>query len=336
MRADSITTLPLGQIAPRQYRECRSERAKMSSPIRIRMGGYGPPSTGFSKSLKLIGDKLELQFGKIVTVEYVFNVMDHGHKAEDILTLVEDGSMTLGYQSSSYLTDRVPELGFVDLPFLFSSNAQARSAMDGELGGFLARKTEERVNYRILGWFENGFRQISNRLRPIHLPSDMQGMKIRVLPSEVHRRTFELLGAIAMRMDLTEAIAMIKAGTLDAQENPLANTVTYGVHKFHKFHTLSNHFYISRPIFLHRPSFEAWPEDLKRAMQGAVKEAVAYQRKLAAEENDQSYKAIEAEGCENNALTPGEHDAFVAAVQPLLGEARKTYGDEMFRMIPKV
>jgi len=299
------------------------------------MGGYGPPSTGFSKSLKLIGDKLELQFGKIVTVEYVFNVMDHGHKAEDILTLVEDGSMTLGYQSSSYLTDRVPELGFVDLPFLFSSNAQARSAMDGELGGFLARKTEERINYRILGWFENGFRQISNRLRPIHLPSDMQGMKIRVLPSEVHRRTFELLGAIAMRMDLTEAIAMIKAGTLDAQENPLANTVTYGVHKFHKFHTLSNHFYISRPIFLHRPSFEAWPEDLKRAMQGAVKEAVAYQRKLAAEENDQSYAVIKAEGCEINALTPTEHDAFVSTVQPLLAEARKTYGDAMFRMVPK-
>src|SRR5262244_2163207 len=298
MRADSITTLPLGQIAPRQYRECRNERAKMSNPIKIRMGGYGPPSTGFSKSLKLIGDKLELQFGKIVTVEYVFNVMDHGHKAEDILTLVEDGSMTLGYQSSSYLTDRVPELGFVDLPFLFSSDAQARAAMDGALGDFLVRKTEERINYRILGWFENGFRHISNRLRPIHLPADMKGMKIRVLPSEIHRRTFELLGAVAMRMDLTEAIAMIKNGTLDAQENPLTNTVTYGVHKFHKFHTLSNHFYISRPIFLHRPSFENWPSDLKRAMQLAVKDAVAYQRRLAVEEHDQSYKAIEAEGCE--------------------------------------
>ena len=307
----------------------------MSKPIQIRMGGYGPPTTGFSKSLKLIGDKLEAQFGKDVAVEYVFNIMDHGHKAEDILTFVESGEMTLGYQSSSYLTDRVPELGFVDLPFLFSSNEQARGAMDGALGEFLARKTEERIGYRILGWFENGFRHISNRLRPIHLPADMKGMKIRVLPSEIHRRTFELLGAVAMRMDLTEAIAMIKAGTLDAQENPLANTVTYGVHKFHKFHTLSYHFYISRPIFLHRPSFDGWPDSLKRAMQTAVNEAVAYQRKLAIEEHDQSYKAIEAEGCEINALTAREHEAFVAAVQPLLAEARKTYGDAMFRMVPK-
>jgi len=335
MRADSITTLPLGQIALRQYRECRNQRAKMSSPIKIRMGGYGPPSTGFSKALKFIGDKLKAQFGGDVAVEYVFNIMDHGHKAEDILTMVEDGSMTLGYQSSSYLTDRVPELGFVDLPFLFSSNAQARGAMDGELGDFLVRRTEDRINYRILGWFENGFRHISNRLRPIHLTADMKDMKIRVLPSEIHRRTFELLGAVAMRMDLTEAIAMIKDGTLDAQENPLANTVTYGVHKFHKFHTLSYHFYISRPIFLHRPSFETWPSDLKCAMQLAVKDAVAYQRKLAIEEHDQSYKAIEAEGCEINALTPKEHDAFVTAVQPLLADARKTYGDAMFKMVPK-
>jgi tripartite ATP-independent transporter DctP family solute receptor len=336
MRANFITPLRLGQIAPRQYRECRNERVKMSKAIQIRMGGYGPPATGFSKSLKFIGDRLEAQFGKDVAVDYVYNIMDHGHKAQDILTLVENGEMTLGYQSSSYLTDRVPELGFVDLPFLFSSNAQARGAMDGALGKFLARKTEERINYRILGWFENGFRHISNRLRPIHLPADMKGMKIRVLPSEIQRRTFELLGAVAMRMDLTEAIAMIKAGTLDAQENPLANTVTYGVHKFHKFHTLSNHFYISRPIFLHRTSFEAWPNELKRAMQTAVTEAVAYQRKFAIEEHDQSYKAIEAEGCEINTLTPKEHDAFVAAVQPLLADARKTYGEAIFKMVPKV
>jgi TRAP-type C4-dicarboxylate transport system substrate-binding protein len=331
----SIIPPPLGQIVLRQYRECRNEQEKMSKPIQIRMGGYGPPSTGFSKSLKLIGDKLEAQFGRDVVVEYVFNIMDHGHKAEDILTLVENGEIMLGYQSSSYLTDRVPELGFVDLPFLFSSNAQARATMDGALGQFLARKMEERINYRILGWFENGFRHISNRLRPIHLPADVKGMKIRVLPSEIHRRTFDLLGAVAMRMDLTEAIAMIKAGTLDAQENPLANTVTYGVHKFHKFHTLSYHFYISRPIFLHRPSFEGWPESLRSAMQTAVNEAVAYQRKLAVEEHDESYKAIEAEGCEINALAPKEHEAFVAAVQPLLADARKTYGDAIFKMVPK-
>lgn len=306
-----------------------------SAPIRIVMGGYGPATTGFSKSLKFIGDRLEAEFGNRIAVEYIWNVMDHGHKAEDILTLVESGEITLGYQSSSYLTDRVPELGFVDLPFLFANNAQARGAMDGELGRFLAQKIEDRIGYRILGWFENGFRHISNRLRPIHLPADMTGMKIRVLPSEIQRRTFELLGAIAMRMDLTEAITMIKAGTLDAQENPLANTVTYGVHNFHKYHTLSSHFYISRPIFLHRASFDAWPRDLQAAVQKAVSEAVAFQRELAVEEHTQSRQAIEAAGCEIVELTTAEHDAFVAAVQPLLVDARGMYGEAMFKMVPR-
>jgi TRAP-type transport system periplasmic protein len=306
----------------------------MTNPIKIRMAGYGPPATGFSKALKFIGDKLQIEFGNRVAIDYIWNIMDHGHRAEDILTLVENGEMTLGYQSSSYLTDRVPELGFVDLPFLFANNAQARGAMDGALGTYLAAKTEERVGYRILGWFENGFRHISNRWRPVHLPADLKGIRIRVLPSEIQKRTFELLGAIAMRMDLTEAIAMIKAGTLDAQENPLANTVTYGVHKFHKFHTLTSHFYISRPIFLHRASFDAWPEDLRRAMQKAVTESAALQRKLAVEENESSRKAIEDAGCEIVELDAKEHAAFVAAVQPLLADARKVYGEEMFKMVP--
>ncbi|MGI8525523.1 MAG: TRAP transporter substrate-binding protein [Pseudolabrys sp.] len=307
----------------------------MAASIKMTMAGYGPPSTSFSKSLKFIGDKLAAQFGDRVDISYVFNIMDHGQKAENILTLVENGDLTMGYQSSSYLTDRVPELGFVDLPFLFSSNAQARAAMDGALGQFMARKTEERINYRILGWFENGFRHISNRLRPIHMPSDMKGMRIRVLPSEIHRRTFELIGAIPMRMDLTEAIAMIKAGTLDAQENPLANTVTYGVHKFHKFQTLTNHFYISRPIFFHRTSFDAWPQDLQQAMQRAVIEAVTRQRTLAEEEHEEARKLIEAAGCAVNALTRPEHDAFVVAVQPLLTDARQMYGEAMFAMVPR-
>jgi TRAP-type C4-dicarboxylate transport system substrate-binding protein len=299
------------------------------------MGGYGPPSTGFSKSLKFIGDRLQAEFGNDVDIKYVWNVMDLGFKAEDILWLVEHGLLTLGYQSSSYLTDRVPELGFVDLPFLFANNAQARAAIDGDLGAFLARKTEERIGYRVLGWFENGFRHISNRLRPIHRPADMKDMRIRVLPSEIQRRTFELVGAQAMRMDLTECIAMIKAGTLDAQENPLANTVTYGVHQFHKFHTLTSHFYISRPIFLHRPAFDGWPDDVKRAMQKAVTEAVVFQRKLAVEEHEQSRKAIEDAGCEIQALDSSGHAAFVDAVQPLLAEARSIYGDAMFKMVPK-
>jgi len=189
----------------------------MADPIAIRMGGYGPPTTGFSRALKRIGDQLQADFGSGVEIKYVWNIMDLGYRAEDILWLVEHGLLTLGYQSSSYLTDRVPELGIVDLPFLFVRVQSARAAMDGALGDVLARKIEERVNFRVLGWFENGFRHISNRLREVRAPAHLAGQRIRVLPSKVQARTFELLGAVPMPMDLTQAIAMITAGSIDAR-----------------------------------------------------------------------------------------------------------------------
>ena len=90
----------------------------MNNPIQIRMGGYGPATTGFSRALKFIGDRLEAAFKDRVEIKYIWNIMDLGYRGEDILWLVEHGLLTLGYQSSSYLTDRVPELGLVDLPFL--------------------------------------------------------------------------------------------------------------------------------------------------------------------------------------------------------------------------
>jgi TRAP-type C4-dicarboxylate transport system substrate-binding protein len=298
----------------------------MAAPIVIRMGGYGPADTGFSRGLKFIGDRLATAFGDEVDIKYVWNIMDLGYRAEDILWLVEHGLLTLGYQSSSYLTDRVPELGLVDLPFLFADTRTARSAMDGALGRELARSIEERVNYRILGWFENGFRHISNRVRTVREPRDLAGLRIRVLPSAVQARTFELLGAVPMRMDLTEAIAMIKRGEVDAQENPLTNTVTYGVHKFHPFHTLSRHFYISRPIFVHRPSFDALPQAVREAFAGAVSDAISFQRDLHEREEEEARGIIAAEGGEIVELSAEDRAAFTAAVAPLRAEAAKRYG----------
>ncbi len=304
----------------------------MTKPIHIRMGGYGPPTTGFSRAMKFIGDRLTKEFGDRIVVKYVWNIMDFGYRADDILWLVEDGILSLGYQSSSYLTDRVAELSFVDLPFLFADTARARAAMDGALGKTLAQAIERDTNFRILGWYENGFRHISNRVRTVRTPADLKGMSIRVLPSKIQARTFELLGADPKIMDLTEAIALITKDGIDAQENPLTNTVTYGVHKFHRFHTVSNHFYISRPIFLHRPTFDGWPADLQAAMQRAIDDSVAFQRDLHVQEEDDAQRAIEAQGCEIVDLNADQHKAFAAAVAPIYQEARKLYGDDLFKL----
>ena len=292
------------------------------------MGGYGPPTTTHSRALKMIGERLAAQFGEQVDVKYVWNVMDFGYKGEEVLWMSERGLLTIAYQSTSYLTERVPELEFADLPFLFETLEQARAAMDGRLGAYLSRRIEERIpGYRMLGYFENGYRHLSNRLRPVHAPADMKGMRIRSLPSRMHSRIYELLGAIPQVMDLKPAIAAIKSGEVDAQENPLANTVDYGVHKAHRFHALTGHSYLSRGIYCNRAAFESWPQALQQAMTQAVREAIVAQRELAVAEEGIARKAIEAAGGEIVELTPSERAAFVRAVKPLHDEARARFED---------
>ncbi len=302
-------------------------------PIRLLMGGYGPASSGFSLAMKKIGDRLEARFPGQLEVKYVYNILDLGYRGEDILWLVEQGVLTLGYQSSSYFTDRVPDLGLADLPFLFPDAATARSAMDGRLGQTMTAKIEGGMNYRILGYFENGFRHVSNRLRPIHVPADMKGMKTRVLPSKIQERTFQLLGADPKIMDLSEAIEAVKAGTLDAQENPFANTVTYGVHKFHKFHSATNHFYLSRPIFLHRQTFDALPKPIQEEFRAAVHDAIAFQRDMHVKEEEDAMVEIRKAGGDIVELTPEEHKAFVTAVTPIYGEARTQFGAKLMALV---
>ena len=92
--------------------------------------------------------------------------------------------------------------------------------------------------------------------------------------------------------------------------------MTYGVHKFHRFHTLTNHFYISRPVFLYRDAFDSWPEDLQEAMRRAVADAIAFQRDLHEHEEEEARRAIAAADCEIAVLTEDEHRGFAAAVEP--------------------
>ncbi|MCC7486055.1 MAG: TRAP transporter substrate-binding protein [Burkholderiales bacterium] len=306
----------------------------MSQPIQIRMGGYGPASTTCSRGMKVMGDRLARDFGAEVDVKYIWNVMDLGYQGGDLLWMAEHGILTLSYQSTSYLADRVPELAFADLPFLFDDLAHARAAMDGGLGAYLTRKIEERVpGYKVLGYFENGYRHVSNRLRPIRAPADLAGVRTRLMPGETHNRSFTLLGAVPFSLDLKPGLEAIVSGKVDAQENPLANTVDYGAHKVHRFHTLTGHCYLSRGIYLNRAQYESWPKRLREAIHAAAREAILAQRELAVEEEAAARRAIEAAGGEVIELTPSERAQWAQAVKPLHDEARGRFGDAVFALL---
>jgi TRAP-type transport system periplasmic protein len=304
----------------------------LGEPIKIRFGGYSPADSTHSRAAVHFSDALARRVGDAVRVDHYWNVMDFGYRADDLLSMVECGLLTLCYFSSSYLAHRVPELEVIDLPFIFESEAHAHAALDGALGAFLTEKTESRLDYRVLGYWDNGFRHLTNRLRPVRAPGDLKGMRIRLQPNAIHVKTFELLGAVPVPTDLKPGIAKIERGEVDAQENPLANTVTYGVNAHHKHVTMSGHFYGARGVYVHKPSFDAWPEQVRKAVRESAREAIAFQRKLAAEKENEIRAQLEQEGVSFVDLTAKERAAFVAAVQPVLAGARKTLGDEILAM----
>ena len=220
-----------------------SPPAASNRPGRVRLAGYSPSTTSFSRGLSHIGERIQTEAGDGIDVDYLYNVLEIGYGGGDLSWLVDAGVLTMAYAT---ITD-VPELELAALPFLFADTAAARAAMDGPLGTAATASLEAANNYRILGYFENGFRHVSNNIRPVRTLEDLQGLRIRVLGAQ--RRTFELLGADARPMDLTAAIEGIREGALDGQENPFANTVTYNIYPLQRYHTATYHSYLSRPDF---------------------------------------------------------------------------------------
>ena len=109
--------------------------------------------------------------------------------------------------------------------------------------------------------------------------------------------------------------------------------MTYGVHQFHRFHSATNHFYLSRPIFLHRPTFDAWPRALQDELRSAVHDAVTVQRQLHVKEEEDAMGAIRKAGGEILELTPDGQKAFAAAVAPIFGEARRQYDRRLLSLV---
>jgi TRAP-type C4-dicarboxylate transport system substrate-binding protein len=296
---------------------------------RIILGGYGPSTSSFSRGLTFIGDRLAAKFGDDVEVKYVYNVLDVGHdSASDLVGLVDDGVLSLAYLT---MFAGNPALQVAALPFLFPDSTAARAAMDGALGQSAVKSIEADSNLRVLGFFENGFRHISNSVRPVHVPDDLKGLTIRVLG--VQARTLELLGANPKVTPLPAVFSGLESGELDGQENPFENVVTYELYKVQRYYTETAHSYLSRPIFVNGPSFDAWPEELRSEMRAAVNDAVTLQRQLHDQAEIDAAEIIRKDGGEIVQLTAQQRAAFVDAVAPIYADAQNQFSPELLKMV---
>lgn len=296
---------------------------------RIILGGYGPSTSSFSQGLKLVGDRLEAKFGDDVDVNYVYNILDIGYDAAgDLVGMVDSGALSLAYLT---MFAGNPALQVAALPFLFPDSTAARAAMDGALGQSAIDSIEASTELRVLGFFENGFRHISNSVRPVRVPDDLRGLTIRVLG--IQARTFELLGANPKVTPLPVVFSGLESGELDGQENPFENVVTYNLYKAQHYYTESAHSYLSRPIFVHGPSFDAWPDALQSEMRAAIKDAVDLQRRLHDQAEIDAAEIIRQAGGEIVQLTAQQRAAFVDAVVPIYVHAQKQFSPELLKMV---
>lgn len=294
----------------------------------IRIGGYAPRDSAHSRAVESICRAIDGS-GLDVSTEVMWNIMDDGRPASDLLDSVESGDLDLCYFSTSYLCGRIPELAVLDLPFRFATLEDAHSALDGDLGLQLTSLTEAATGFNVFGYWDNGFRHLTNRLHPVRTPDDCSGLRIRLQPSRIHERMAELWGAIPVPTDLADGIAMLKAGQVDAQENPFANSFAYGITSLHRFVTMTGHVYGARGIYANRATVNAWPADLSEVMRNAVRQAITAQRVDAAELEASYRRAWEANGGEVVELTAAERAEFVARVQPLRDDLRRQLGSDL-------
>ncbi|HEY7470150.1 MAG TPA: TRAP transporter substrate-binding protein [Acidimicrobiia bacterium] len=303
------------------------------SPGKLWIGGYGPEKSAHGEGLDTFRRIVESETNGEVEVEVTWNIMDEGRPNTDLFDLVESGHMFLCYFSSSYLGARVPELNVLETPFLFDDLAAAHRALDGRLGESLAEAVRVNTGFEVLGFWDNGFRHLSNRLRPVHLPDDCKGMTVRLQPNAIHEDLVRCWGAIPVAVELSLGIELITRLDVDAQENPLANTVAYGVDRVHKYLTMTGHLYGARGLFAHRATWEAFTPELRAIVGGAAKRAVAAQREAAGKLEVDLRMRLEGEGTEFVDLTSDERDAFVSASAPAIERARAEVPARFFDLV---
>jgi TRAP-type C4-dicarboxylate transport system substrate-binding protein len=295
----------------------------------MRFGGYQIPASVHSRALAVLQREIEARLGDTVRIEIDGNIVARGHKASELLTMVESGELTACYFSTSYLGARVPEFAVLDLPFMVRDRAKAYAALDGEFGALLTEKLGACSTYRILGFWDNGFRHFSNRVRPIRTPGDCRGLRIRNLFSDLHIRTFEILGFDAVTLDVRDLVPAVRSGEVDAQDNPLTNIRNFGFLDYHRWITLTGHFFGSAALLCHAPSYESWPDDVRAAVDEAAAIATSAQRGFASAEDEAVLAEIDPERNEIIHLTEDERAAFVDAVKPLVDEQRARFGTEL-------
>lgn len=280
-----------------------------------------PQVTGMEKFAELIKEK---SGGKIDVKLFPGGVL--GGDVQTVSAL-QGGVIEMTVLNAGILASNVKQFGAVDLPFLFNSGEEADKVMDGAFGTGLMDLLPD-TGLVGLGYWELGFRNLTNNRHPVTKLEDISGLKIRTIQSPIPIELFNSLGANAVPLPYTELYTALETGTVDGQENPAANILNAKFYEVQKYMTVTRHQYNPQIVLISKKVWDGLNDEEKAVFQSAATEARDYQRQVSREVDAKAIEDIKATGMEVNELSPEETQKLREAVKPLIDKFSAEIGPE--------
>jgi len=229
----------------------------------------------------------------------------------DLVEGITFGTIDLTLTGTAVLGNFLPEIAVFDLPFIFRDKPHAYKALDTV--GMEMNKKLEAKGIKILAFFENGIRHLSNSVKPVKNPEDMNGLKIRVMEQPLYIELMKALGANPTPMAFGELYTALQQGTVDGQENPLANIWTTRLFEVQKYISLTGHTYAAEPLLISLITWNKLPKKYQEAIIASANEALDWHRSQCAEFDEGYLNKLKESGV--NEIIEVDREAFKKATE---------------------
>lgn len=242
----------------------------------------------------------------------------------DMIEGMQLGSIDLASPSTGAMGAVVPEATVLDLPYIFDDYDHVYRTLDGPFADKLYKLFDGK-GFHPLGYWEIGFRNLTNNVRPVHTPADVEGLKLRTLPSEIHQKAWSLVGAQPVAIDFTELYNALETGVVDGQENPYNIILLGKLYEVQKYLSVTRHIYGAAPTSVSDITWKKLPPDLQAALKEAVLRSAKVERQAAS-----GNEAAQLQELKNNGMEVDEapdRAAFQKAMQPAWDLYVERFGD---------
>jgi C4-dicarboxylate-binding protein DctP len=307
--------------------------ATAQSPIIIKFSHVVATDTPKGKGALKFKELAEKYTDGKVKVEVYPNSSLYKDK-EEIEALQLGSVQMLAPSTAKFAPLGVKEFEALDLPWLFKDEATYSAAMKGAIGKWLFQRLASK-GITGLAYWDNGFHMVSAN-RPLLMPADFQGLKVRISGSKIADRYFRDLGSIPQIMAFSEVYQALQTGVVDSCENTPSNYLTQKFYEVQKDITVSYHAHLQYAVIVNSKFWAGLPADIRGQLEKAMDEATEYTNSIAVQENEDALAEIKKTGKTSlHYLTDEQRKAWQAAMQPTYVWAKSRVGEEILNMIAK-